>query len=37
MADMTISQWVGLVTLIVFSAVLIWSLTRGGNPPPPNR
>ena len=34
LATMTVAQWVGLVGLVCFSAVLIWSLVQGHKSPP---
>jgi hypothetical protein len=34
LAAMTVSEWVGLVGLTVFTAVLLWSLLKGHRSPP---
>ena len=34
MAEWTAAQWIGLIGLIVFSAMLIWSLVIGHKTPP---
>jgi hypothetical protein len=34
MAEWSAAQWIGLVGLIVFTAVLIWSLVAGYKAPP---
>jgi hypothetical protein len=34
LAIMTVEQWIGLVGLICFSAVLIWPLRQGHKSPP---
>ncbi len=31
---MTVSEWLGVLGLIVFGAVLVWSLFKGPNSPP---
>lgn len=33
LAEMTIDQWVGLIGLIVFSSVLMWSIVMRQKPP----
>jgi len=34
LATMTIGQWIGLIGLILFSIMLIWSLVQWHNAPP---
>jgi hypothetical protein len=34
LAAMTVTQWIGLIGLIFFLAVLIWSLTQWHKSPP---
>jgi hypothetical protein len=34
MANMSVGQWIGLVGLILFSGVLIWSLVQWHRSPP---
>ena len=33
-ADFTLAQWIGLIGLIVFSGMLVWSLVIGHKTPP---
>ena len=33
LAEMTVAQWVGLISLIVFAGVLFWSLRKGHKSP----
>jgi len=34
---MTTAQWIGLVGLVLFSAVLVWSLIQGYKSPPSDK
>jgi hypothetical protein len=34
MAEWTAAQWIGLIGLIVFSGMLVWSLVIGHKTPP---
>ena len=34
LATMTVAQWIGLVGLVLFSAILIWSLINWPKSPP---
>jgi hypothetical protein len=37
LAEMTIDQWIGLVGLIVFGSVLMWSIVSRQKPPSDGR
>ena len=34
LATMTVGQWIGLIGLILFSSILIWSLVQWHKSPP---
>ena len=34
LAEMTLTEWIGLVGLIVFGTMLMWSIVTRQNPPP---
>ena len=36
LAEFCIGEWIGLVGLIVFTSILIWSLVMGHKSPPPD-
>ncbi len=36
LAELTIGEWIGLIGLVVFTGILVWSLVIGFKSPPPN-